>query len=228
MRMAGSPHAGNGEGPRKRDKRPPFDRKRALLIALDLFWRHGFAGVSIADLTAKIGIAPPSLYHAFGSKAGLFREVVELYQGGGLSDADILNSPSSFEATRLVLERAIATVASDGNPRGCVITCNLLLAPEDHGEMALYLRAERAKLRIALQKRIQRDIDHGVFREEVNAETLSRFYISVLQGFAVQAVDGATAAELANVMKTALQAWPKEKPRTKAPARRSFRKALAR
>ena len=40
-------------------------------IALNLFWRHGCEGMSIAALTQSIGIAAPNLYHAFGSKEDL-------------------------------------------------------------------------------------------------------------------------------------------------------------
>ncbi|MCK9194847.1 MAG: TetR/AcrR family transcriptional regulator, partial [Nevskia sp.] len=36
---------------------------------MDLFWQRGYEGVSVADLTAAMKIAPPSLYAAFGSKA---------------------------------------------------------------------------------------------------------------------------------------------------------------
>ena len=48
-------------------------------MALDLFWRHGFEGTSTSQLTAAMGVSPPSLYAAFGSKDGLYREAVALY-----------------------------------------------------------------------------------------------------------------------------------------------------
>ena len=34
-----------------------FDRDGAVETAMRLFWRHGYEGVSVADLTAAIGIA---------------------------------------------------------------------------------------------------------------------------------------------------------------------------
>jgi AcrR family transcriptional regulator len=37
-----------------------FDREQALNTAMDLFWRHGHEGTSTAQLTAAVGIAPPS------------------------------------------------------------------------------------------------------------------------------------------------------------------------
>lgn len=38
-----------------------FNRDEAIDIAMSLFWRHGYEGMSLSDLTAPIGIAPPSL-----------------------------------------------------------------------------------------------------------------------------------------------------------------------
>ena len=56
-----------------------FDVELALDKALDVFWRNGYEGASIADLTAAMGINPPSLYAAFGNKAGLFRRALDRY-----------------------------------------------------------------------------------------------------------------------------------------------------
>jgi len=64
-----------------------FNRQAALKIAMDLFWKHGYEGVSIAELTTAMKIAPPSLYAAFGSKAELYKEAIDAYQSrpGALS-----------------------------------------------------------------------------------------------------------------------------------------------
>ena len=56
-----------------------FDLDQALDQALEVFWRNGYEGASIADLTAAMGINPPSLYAAFGNKAGLFRKALDRY-----------------------------------------------------------------------------------------------------------------------------------------------------
>jgi hypothetical protein len=57
----------------------------------------------------------------------------------------------------------------------------------------------------------QRDRDHAVANGELAASTnidgLSRFYLSVFQGMAVQARDGATRTGLSAVA-AAMTAWP--------------------
>lgn len=56
-----------------------FDLDQALDQALEVFWRNGYEGASVAELTQAMGISPPSLYAAFGNKEGLFRKVLDRY-----------------------------------------------------------------------------------------------------------------------------------------------------
>ncbi len=56
-----------------------FELDDAIEKATGLFWRNGYEGTSLSDLTTAIGISPPSFYFAFGNKEGLFRKVIERY-----------------------------------------------------------------------------------------------------------------------------------------------------
>ena len=85
---AAAPRGGDGARalapvPAKARGRPlSFDREAALDKAMHVFWEHGYEAASIADLTAAMGITPPSLYTAFGDKAHLFLEAIEAYGKG--------------------------------------------------------------------------------------------------------------------------------------------------
>jgi len=84
------------------------------------------------------------------------------------------------------------------------------MSSPQHSGVAAHVRKERAKLRAALQKSIEKDIRSGELAAPVNAASLARFYATVLQGMSVQAIDGATQAELTAVMETALSSWPQK------------------
>src|SRR5271155_5276389 len=72
--------------------------------AMAVFWRKGYEGASLADLTEAMGINPPSLYAAFGNKEGLFRAVLERYDGRRKELMDrVLAAPNAKSVARLFL-----------------------------------------------------------------------------------------------------------------------------
>ena len=77
-----------------------FDTEKALDRAMQVFWRKGYLGTSLSDLTNAMGINRPSLYAAFGNKKSLFRKVLDRYSKG----------PSVYlsEALREPTARAVA------------------------------------------------------------------------------------------------------------------------
>lgn len=56
-----------------------FDTATAVGAARDVFWRLGYDATSLGDLERATGLGRSSLYHAFGSKRGLFDAAVESY-----------------------------------------------------------------------------------------------------------------------------------------------------
>ena len=56
--------------------RTPTRREQILQIAARLFARHGFHGVSIAELGAAVGVSGPALYRHFPGKEALLTEML--------------------------------------------------------------------------------------------------------------------------------------------------------
>src|SRR5437867_5809784 len=68
--------------PSARGRPRAFDVEQALDRALEVFWRKGYEGTSLPDLTRAMGINRPSLYAAFGNKETLFRKALDRYAAG--------------------------------------------------------------------------------------------------------------------------------------------------
>lgn len=160
-----------------------------------LFWRHGYEGVSIADLTGAIGIAPPSLYAAFGSKAGLWKEVLGRYEAelGCLDLAVIREAASLADGVRMLLERAVDAVTDPSREPGCMVSSGMTSCHPDHALLARDAAARREAMR--------RDIAGTLtaFVEEAAADRLARQLTAVMQGISIQAQDGVGRTELRQV-----------------------------
>jgi AcrR family transcriptional regulator len=184
-------------GLKSRGGRPwSFDREKALEIAMRLFWRHGFEGVSIGDLTKAIGIAPPSLYAAFGSKAQLYREVLEDYERGfGLLDvASVERSASIAEAVRTLLEGAVRTVTHPDGERGCLISSGMVMCHPQNAPIARDAAARRRVMRDKIAQSLQ------PFAGQARVDRMAFHIAAVMQGISIQARDGVTQAELQEIV----------------------------
>ena len=157
---------------------------------MDLFWRYGYEGVSISDLTAAIGIAPPSLYAAFGSKAALFEEAVGQYEAGpGSLDLAVLERATSLaDGVKCLLNAAMASVSESG--RACMVFGGMLACHRDHNHLARHLSDRRRAFEAALEERLT------LWVEPSEAALLARYLVAVMQGMSIHALDGTTASEL--------------------------------
>ncbi|KAA3509266.1 TetR/AcrR family transcriptional regulator [Agrobacterium rosae] len=175
-----------------------FDRDQAVDTAMRLFWRHGYEGVSLNDLTSAIGIAPPSIYAAFGSKTGLYREALDRYfEPRGVQ----IGSPASMSLTEAIdrmLRNAVDAVTDPAGELGCMISSGMIQCAPDHAALAAELSERRREMRDAISTGLQRWLDHD------RAGSLARFLATILQGLSVQARDGATREQLYQVVSEAV------------------------
>ena len=212
--------------PKPRGRPLSFDRDTALDRAMHVFWEHGYEAASISDLTAAMGITPPSLYTAFGDKERLFLEAIERYGKGpgGFGQRALDEEPTARGAIQRLLEEAAAELTEECHPLGCMMvmaTTNCSVAAE-HVQNAL---AKRRALGVAnIQARIQRGIADGELAPETDAGALANFYATVYQGMSMQAKDGAPRASLLASVEMAMRSWPPAPP----PQPRAARKRVAR
>lgn len=187
-----------------------FDKDAALTRAMEVFWRQGYDRASMADLTAAMGIASPSLYAAFGSKEELFRKALEHYAAteGDAVWGGVAEAPTAYEAVANFLMRTACVFTRKSKPSGCLIVLSALHATGGDKEIRDMLVEMRAQSVADLQRRLQRAIDEQELPRNTDVAGIARYYVTVQQGMSIQARDGATRSELENIACAALAAWP--------------------
>ncbi len=87
-------------------------REQILVVAAQLFARHGFHGVSIADLGAAVGVSGPAFYRHFPGKEALLAELLvgisEHLLAGGQERAAASDDPREVLAALVGFQAAFA------------------------------------------------------------------------------------------------------------------------
>jgi AcrR family transcriptional regulator len=186
-----------------------FDLEKALDAALDVFWRNGYEGTSIADLTDAMGINPPSLYAAFGNKEKLFRKVIDRYiEQRTLFWQEALAAPTARGTVEHLLRGGVAFLTEEANPRGCMMVRSALSCSEAEETIRRELAARRDEGVAALQARLERGKADGELPAEFDAAVFARYMMTVMEGLCVRADSGATREELQQIAELALMSWP--------------------
>jgi AcrR family transcriptional regulator len=189
-----------------------FDIDRALDCAVKVFWRRGYEGTTLPDLTRAMGINRPSLYAAYGSKEGLFRKTLDRYADGpACYIREALEEPTARAVAQQLLKGTIAAVTSRRNPRGCLMVQGALACGEATESVRRELTSRRRASEAAIRKRFERAVAQGDLRAGSHPADLARYLMTIIQGIAVQAAGGAGPAELRRVASLALRAWPKRR-----------------
>ncbi len=198
------------EAKRPRGRPRLLDREQALETALQLFWRHGYEGTSIAELTAAMGVTPPSLYAAFGSKERLYREALDRYGAsyGSFTERALAEEPTARRAVERMLREAAELYSAGPQPRGCMLATGALTCAPEHTEVVADLTRRRRSAISSVKTRFDRAVAEGELAASTDTAALAAYYSAVVQGLAIQARDGVERPVLDSIAELALAAWP--------------------
>lgn len=185
----------------KRGRPREFDKTEALDQAMVLFWRNGYRGVSMDDLTSAMGITRPSLYAAFGDKEALFLSAVDHYRAKVIIPPFMqLRSGKELKKDLSAFFAAVCDRISDPTTPGCFIACMLSQESLDSEAIKAKLTAtfDNADLGFGQILNGQRD----QLRDGVDPDVAAQLLVSVMHGLSIRARSGASKEELTRIGST--------------------------
>lgn len=181
-----------------------FDPEEVLDAARDLFWARGYQATSLDDITAATGVNKPSLFSAFGDKAGLFGAVLERYHTMLLQYAKaMLEKPGSAkEAVRAWLTGYLPACSGARGKRGC-LSANAGVMPAD-AAIAKSVGAYNKQLELLIRQALERGREAGEFRRDFDTRGAARALIATQMGLMLMARFEPSANETRAAMDRAL------------------------
>ena len=186
-----------------------FDLDVALDAAIEVFWRQGYEGTTLDDLTRAMGINRPSLYAAFGSKEETFKRAVARYAKVDMAYVDeALDQPTARGVAEHYVRSNVLAITDPTKPPGCLSIQGGLSAPTTDQRIVDFLSSSRAAGEARFAERFARAIDEGDLSRDEDPVDLAKYLNTVTSGLAVQAAGGAARPALARAAERALGAFP--------------------
>lgn len=186
-----------------------FNKDVALDRAMNLFWRKGYEGASLTELTKAMGINAPSLYAAFGNKEGLLRAALDRYSALRAEFMrHVLDAPTAREVAARMLLGTAEKLTDPDNPPGCLLMQAGLACGSGAEAIPSELACRRAADEAAFYERFQRAKAEGDLPATTDACVMARYLSTVLQGMGVQAAAGATRDELRKIAEMTIESFP--------------------
>lgn len=191
-----------------------YDRDHALEQAMLLFWERGFEGAGTRELCAAMGISPPSLYHAFGSKQQLFEEVVRTYSQRytGFVEAAFEEEPDARRAALRLLTGAAHQYTQPGCPAGCLIMNSAAGPSSASPEVESGLQSIRRAISRRLLSALRTDQEAGLLPAALDVHGFGMHVLAIWNGMSMQARDGARREELEAGIAAFMATWPATQP----------------
>lgn len=184
-----------------------FDAETALDQAMEVFWRHGYEGATIAQLTEAMGINPPSLYACFGNKEGLLKAALDRYTKlRGVWMDEVVAAPTARDVAERMLMGIADKQTDPANPPGCLLVQGGIACGTGSESVPFELAARRAENEDQLRERFVRAKAEGDLKPTSDPAALARYVSAVSVGMGVMASSGADREALRQVADVAVQA----------------------
>jgi len=190
-----------------------FDKDRALDAALAVFWRSGYQGASLSELTESMGVTKPSLYAAFGNKEQLYLAALQRYREQQLIQhaKALASEPDLKKAMRKFLRSVATMLTAEELPGGCMVvnsavSCDIGALPE-RVVAAIGETVNQSSVDL-LKARLHDELSRRNLPEGTPVEQLADYFSAFMSGMAVMAKIGVTSDRLFDTIEHAMCALP--------------------
>ncbi|MGV6826150.1 MAG: TetR/AcrR family transcriptional regulator [bacterium] len=190
-----------------------FDKDQALDAALAVFWRSGYQGASLAELTESMGLTKPSLYAAFGNKEQLYLAALQRYREQQLIQhaKALASEPDLKKAMRKFLRSVAVMLTAEELPGGCMVvnsavSCDIAALPK-RIVAAIGETVNQSSIGL-LKDRLQDELRQRNLPEDTPVEQLADYFSAFMSGMAVMAKMGVSSDRLFDTIEHALCVLP--------------------
>ena len=170
-------------------KNTKFDRDQVVDKATNLYWEKGFHATSMRNLQDVIDMRPGSIYAAFGSKEGLFKEALKRYTQQGIACLHECRQESStpLGALKSFVKKIVIDTQTDAPNSLCMLTKTVAELTSDNAELLAEAKNSLKSIEEEFKVLIVEAQELGEIENDKDASILARHVQIQISGLRVYA-----------------------------------------
>lgn len=188
-----------------------FNKEHALENAMMVFWKNGYSGTSLSELTQAMEINKPSLYSAFGNKEQLFNQAIKFYlhqHGQDHASHLFTGNLTTKKKVRNYLISIAKMVTNTKLPTGCFICLTTAELASDclPKSSSHVVESINQQTKLGLTEFFKNELSVVNKQNESTASAFANYIVTLQFGLAIAGRNGSSLAELIEVIDVSVSA----------------------
>lgn len=182
-----------------------YDRQEVIRKATDLFWSRGFHATSMRNIQQAIDMRPGSIYACFGSKEGLFKEVLAFYAEANRArlEACLQAAPSALEGLKQFFRASVTGMGTSAPNEMCMLIKSIAELTEEDGELLADAKQRLRQVEETFAQILRRAQQQGDIDPSRDPSRMARYLQVQLMGLRAYARANGADAELRRLIEDA-------------------------
>jgi len=162
-----------------------FDLENALVKAMRLFWKSGYAGTSLRDLLKSMEIGEGSFYNTLKSKKHAYLESLKRYNAtvGRQRGEALFSAPTAKLGVRALFQLVLDCLDDPRAPsRLCLMAGSITREVLAEPELRKYVQQQMSMLAEGMIARLTADKESGLLPPDFDPRIVVPIIITYLQG----------------------------------------------
>ena len=184
-----------------------FNRNEVLQRATEVFHKKGYNGTSMQDLVDATNLNRSSIYNSFGSKLGMFMEVLSYYQQNYTNELEksIANTYNAIDAIKAVFDVTLQYILNDTDQKGCLIINSTSEMTNQDNTIKSFIEQNHDRMIALLEDIVTKGQMQRLLNHEQSAFQYALYLYSSIQGLRMTGIINKNQDELKNLIDTIIE-----------------------
>jgi TetR/AcrR family transcriptional repressor of nem operon len=160
-----------------------FNEEVAIQKAMEVFWKKGYSGASMRDLTDAMQINSSSLYNSIGDKRQLFVRCIRNYTESRMAEAKVFvkTFKSPLKAIVSFINESVNTILYSNN--SCLAIKTTFELAADDKDVQTILKNDSDFTNAFMLDLVQKAMANGEINPQEDAEMISEYIVNAFTGW---------------------------------------------